>query len=107
MKTTDSYTEFADHVTCASLKREEAVPVVNRRQVQEYLYILFASLHGVPTCRSGQLNLVDGILSVSAIQIIQAQWKHFKSGTSRDLNENRVTAQKVSGVSPLENLCEM
>lgn len=31
METTYKYTEFADHVTCVSLKREEAVPVVNRR----------------------------------------------------------------------------
>lgn len=31
METTYKYTEFADHVTCISLKREEAVPVVNRR----------------------------------------------------------------------------
>jgi len=33
LRTADKYTEFADHVTCVSLKREEAVPVVNRRSV--------------------------------------------------------------------------
>ena len=47
LRTADRYTEFADHVTCVSLKCEEAVPVVNRRLV--YLYVslsMFAvSLH--------------------------------------------------------------
>ena len=37
LRTADRYTEFADHVTCVSLKCEEAVPVVNRRLV--YLYV--------------------------------------------------------------------
>jgi len=43
--TADKYTEFADHVTCVSLKRDEAVPVVNRRSVQ--LYVLFRHLYAV------------------------------------------------------------
>jgi len=42
LRTADKYTEFADHVTCVSLKREEAVPVVNRRSV--CLYVLFSML---------------------------------------------------------------
>jgi len=42
LRTADKYTEFADHVTCVSLKREEAVPVVNRRLV--YLYVSLPSL---------------------------------------------------------------
>ena len=39
LRTADRYTEFADHVTCVSLKREEAVPVVNRRL--DILCVLF------------------------------------------------------------------
>ena len=31
MGTVDKYTEFADHLTYTSLRREESVPVVNRR----------------------------------------------------------------------------
>ena len=38
--TSDKYTEFADHVTCVSLKREESVPVVNRRSVHHSVLIL-------------------------------------------------------------------
>ena len=33
------YTEFSDHVTCASLSREESVPVMNRRLDNFHLYI--------------------------------------------------------------------
>ena len=33
MNTTESYTQFADHITCASMAIEETVPVVNRRLV--------------------------------------------------------------------------
>ena len=33
------YTEFSDHVTCASLSREESVPVMNRRSDHFYVNI--------------------------------------------------------------------
>ena len=47
LRTADKYTEFADHVTCVSLKREEAVPVVNRRSVCLYVLVSMLALRNV------------------------------------------------------------
>ena len=72
LRTADKYTEFADHVTCVSLKREEAVPVVNRRSVS-FLYVLFISLCIILyVCHTGLLGLIsDPFFSV----ILLKQWR--------------------------------
>ena len=76
LRTADKYTEFADHVTCVSLKREESVPVVNRRWVYPFFTLSVCVILYGRLCVFASVIVIDVSVVITVLAL-----NHYRFGT--------------------------